>query len=118
MARKQNKTLYSGVGVFDLSNNFACHAVTCARVEGFLICGNPGAYQVSHRCGVLLSGTPFFVFFIAVFLYVNKEHEIFKSKIFWARNPSTISHMITWSHSLQGLNLCMESKTYVVGTST
>jgi len=126
----------------------ARHATTCIRVEGFFIyvggatkqevqpvesgprsiCGEYSTSTVwesgphspdqdSYRSGMCLSGRGFLVWFsLPSFKPLNCELVI--CKIFWARNPSTNSHMLTWSHSLQGLNLCMESKTYVVGTST
>ena len=59
----KNRTLYSGAGSFDLSNIVCTSCNNRIRVRGFLVYTDDksGAYQISHRSGVLLHGTPFFI---------------------------------------------------------
>ena len=75
------------------------------------------AHLALHRSGVLCKGALFLLWFSLPSSQPLND-ELLISKIFWARNPRTFYNTKTWSYSLQGSNLYMESKTYVVGAST
>jgi len=87
MDYKQNTTLYSGAGKFDLSNILVVHAVTCAGIEGFFIRRSSLCMLTQYTKRI----APFYVFFAAVFLSVIKEHEI-NSSYCGLGNPGNVFH--------------------------
>ena len=74
----KNKTLYSGAGIFDLSNKPACHAVACTKIEGFFIKAsqcNDSSFFICGRAD-LVSGRVVGIVLFSRFLFHNEPSHI------------------------------------------